>query len=132
MPELGTETATLPAEPLWQVADLQYLQRQWESNEAWRRKLLRYVAVGFALLLASIASLAFAAPRMVGSRWAIAPAIAIWASLLLTAVPTVNLWASWRIRRALVHGLAEARAYLSATGETSSAEAFRRDGAGLP
>jgi hypothetical protein len=129
MYDLGTETATPSTESLWQVADLQELQRQWEANETRRRRLLRHVGVGVTLLLASVASFVFAVPRTVGSRWAIAPAIAILASLLLTVVPAAYLWATWRIGRVLVGGLAEARAYLS-TAETARPGLIGRDGAG--
>jgi hypothetical protein len=130
MTELGTEAPPPPTEPLWQMADLQDLQGQWEANEIRRKRLLRHVGVGVTLLLASVAAFVFAVPRMVGTRWASGPAIAIWASLLLTVVPTVNLWAAWRIGRILVGGLTEARAYLGVRAETGTPGAIRRDGAG--
>ena len=53
MVKLGTEAATTAAEPLWRLEDLGDLQRQWEANEARRRRLLHYAGVGVALLLAS-------------------------------------------------------------------------------
>ena len=109
------DSPTADHEREWKASDLSELEDQLLANEARRRRVMKWFMQSTPLCLAGVAGFVYMGRSLRGTFWPLIPLAGVWASLVVASICTVHLWATWKVRRIIRRGIAEARQYIDVT-----------------